>query len=318
MEEVPGKRAARLAHQHRRVPLEGHRGGAPPRSVAGWSEPAGARERALEPGAAVQGIPWIALGGGGRSGGARTLPHTTASAASDLRVRVISGPPPWPGCGRPPVSLRPPTARNVPPGPFTTPSASGPLDSPPSVGNVGWRRPALSRRDWSSSTPPSRGADGDAGALSLGDYAVSVFLFIDAVSCKPVRDGRRCSARRRGEDLRRQGCRPPGLPQRDTLTVPLAASSRFSMISGHRGRAVHGELYAACYRRRRAPSENCSPVATSWRKRSAADTRWVMTHGQMHARNIVWTDDDQLLFVDWDRARGLIENANSGKWAKRP
>jgi thiamine kinase-like enzyme len=40
-----------------------------------------------------------------------------------------------------------------------------------------------------------------------------------------------------------------------------------------------------------------------------------MTHGQMHAGNVVWTDDDQLLFVDWDCAAVAPRERDLGTWA---
>jgi spectinomycin phosphotransferase len=47
----------------------------------------------------------------------------------------------------------------------------------------------------------------------------------------------------------------------------------------------------------------------------AAGMPWVLTHGQMHGGNIVWTTDDELLIVDWDCAAVAPRERDLGTWA---
>ena len=164
---------------------------------------------------------------------------------------------------------------------------------------------------------PITRADGDVLAR-LGDYAVSVFPFIDAVSCKPVRDGRPRLLAAVGRLHAASDAVRPGLPQRDTLTVPrkprflqILDDLRSPWTSGPYGEPARRLLQAKASAIRELFAR-CDELAEAVR---AADTRWVMTHGQMHARNIVWTDDDQLLFVDWDCAAVAPRERDLGTWA---
>jgi spectinomycin phosphotransferase len=145
--------------------------------------------------------------------------------------------------------------------------------------------------------------DGDVLRRLDDDYAVSVFPFIDRISDLHGPDGRRRLLETLGRLHAAGDTVPSGIPQRDTLTVPhkhrlLTAlhDLRSPWTSG-----PYGEPARVVFRAK-APMildmfERCDELADAVR---AADNPWVVTHGQMHPGNIVRTEDDNLLLVDWD------------------
>jgi hypothetical protein len=158
----------------------------------------------------------------------------------------------------------------------------------------------------------------DGGVLlRLGDYAVSVFPFIDGISQTPPRGARHRVLEALGRLHSATPLLPPGVAQRDTLTVPL--TPRFLMLlddlespwsSGPYGEAARLLLQAGVPPLRRL-IRRCEELAEAVH---AAGTPWVLTHGQVHAGNVVWTKKDELLFVDWDCAAIAPRERDLGTW----
>lgn len=158
----------------------------------------------------------------------------------------------------------------------------------------------------------------DGGVLvRLGDYAASVFPFIDGISAPPPTDGRRRVLAALGRLHAATEALPQGVAQRDTLTVPLLP--RFmrwlddldaSWTEGPYGESTRLLLQKAVH-----PIEEligrCEELA---RAVHASGRPWVVTHGQMHAGNIVWTTSGELLLVDWDCAAVTPRERDLGTW----
>lgn len=151
----------------------------------------------------------------------------------------------------------------------------------------------------------------------LGDYAVSVFPFIDGIADTPVGDGRHRLLAALGRLHAATEAVPPGLPQRDTLTVPLKPrflealdDLRSPWTNGPYGEPARLLLEARVgaiqdlFRR-------CDELADTVR---AADKSWVVTHGQMHAANTIRTTGDVLLLVDWDCVAVAPRERDLGTW----
>jgi spectinomycin phosphotransferase len=152
----------------------------------------------------------------------------------------------------------------------------------------------------------------------LGAYAVSVFPFIDGISDVDIGERRHQLLTLLGRLHAATDAIPLGVPQHDTLTVPLA--TRFlTVLDDLRSRWTTGP-YAEPTRlvlKRSAGAirdliDRCNDLAHAVR---ATDKRWVVTHGQMHALNIVHTRDDALLLVDWDCVAVAPRERDLGTWA---
>lgn len=117
------------------------------------------------------------------------------------------------------------------------------------------------------------------------DYAVSVLPFIDRISGLHGPDGRRRLLETLGRLHAAADTVPSGIPQRDTLTVPLKHRPlnalhilRSPWMSGPAGEPARVVF------RKKAPMnldmfERCDDLADAVR---AADNPWVVTHGKMH------------------------------------
>ncbi|HUS61851.1 MAG TPA: phosphotransferase [Acidimicrobiales bacterium] len=151
----------------------------------------------------------------------------------------------------------------------------------------------------------------------LGDYAVSVFPFIDDISETQGDHARKHLLEALGRLHAATDAVPPGLPQRDSLTVPVKPlflealdDLRTPWDTGPYGEAARLLLLprvdAVLEHFRR-----CDELADAVR---AADKPWVVTHGQMHGGNIVRTRDGVLLLVDWDCAAVAPRERDLGTW----
>ena len=111
-----------------------------------------------------------------------------------------------------------------------------------------------------------------------------------------------CSKRLAGSTPQLTQFRPGS---RNATRSPCRTNTAFSPRSttcGHRGHPVLTENRRGAGFREKAPMildmfKRCDELADAVR---AADNPWVVTHGQMHPGNIVHTEDDNLLLVDWD------------------
>jgi spectinomycin phosphotransferase len=152
----------------------------------------------------------------------------------------------------------------------------------------------------------------------LGDYAVSVFPFIDGISDTHGGDGRHRLLAALGTLHAATGAVPPGLPQHDTLTVPLKPRFLESLddLRSPWANGPYGEPARLLVRNRvgaiRELIGRCDELADAVR---AANKEWVVTHGQMHAGNIVRTRGDVVLLVDWDCVAVAPRERDLGTWA---
>jgi spectinomycin phosphotransferase len=158
----------------------------------------------------------------------------------------------------------------------------------------------------------------DGGVLTrLGDYAVSVFPFIDGISDTHGGVGRQRLLETLGRLHATTDAVPPGLPQRDTLAVPLRLRF-FESLDDLRSpwtNGPYGEPARLLLRDRagavRDLFDRCDELADAVR---ATNKPWVVTHGQMHAANIIRTKDDVLLLVDWDCVAVAPRERDLGTW----
>lgn len=102
------------------------------------------------------------------------------------------------------------------------------------------------------------------------------------------------------------------------MTVPLVP--RFLMLlddvespwtNGPYAEAARQLLQQSVHPLRRLVSR-CTELADAVR---GAGKPWVLTHGQMHGGNIVWTKKGDLLLVDWDCATIAPRERDLGTWA---
>jgi spectinomycin phosphotransferase len=151
----------------------------------------------------------------------------------------------------------------------------------------------------------------------LGDFAVSVFPFIDEVSETHAGDGRHRLLAALGRLHAATDGVPTGLPQRDTLTVPLMPRFLESLddLRSPWNTGPYGESARLLLRPRVGAVldlfRRCDELAAAVR---AADKPWVVTHGQMHAGNIIRTRDDVLLLVDLDCVAVAPRERDLGTW----
>jgi spectinomycin phosphotransferase len=152
----------------------------------------------------------------------------------------------------------------------------------------------------------------------LGDYAVSVFPFIDGISDTHGGDGRHRLLAALGRLHAATDAVPPGLPQHDTLTVPLEPRFLKSLddLRSPWTNGPYGEPTRLLLQKRVGAIldlfRRCDELADAVR---AADKPWVVTHGQMHAANIIRTRGDVLLVVDWDCVAVAPRERDLGTWA---
>lgn len=152
--------------------------------------------------------------------------------------------------------------------------------------------------------------------VRLDDYAVSVFPFIEGIRVPHGVDRHRLLGTL-GRLHAATDALPPGLAQRDLLTVPvkprfLAALDRLNDPWTH---GPYGEPARRLLLERVDAIleffDRCEELAESVR---AADVPWVITHGQVHEANVVRTTDDRLLFVDWDCVAVAPRERDLGTW----
>lgn len=163
---------------------------------------------------------------------------------------------------------------------------------------------------------PIAQSDGEV-LVRLGDYAVSVFPFIDGISVITPRDGRHRVLAALGRLHAAVDVIPPGVAQRDTLRVPL--TQRFLKwlddLESPWTTGPYGEparlLLRSSVRPIRDLIGRCDELADAVH---AAGTPWVLTHGQMHGGNVVWTSDGQLRIVDWDCTAVAPRERDLGTW----
>jgi spectinomycin phosphotransferase len=151
----------------------------------------------------------------------------------------------------------------------------------------------------------------------LGDFAVSVFPYIDDISDEPMPDRRHRLLSALGELHAATGVVPQGLPQRDTLTVPLRPRFLAALDDLRRpwDTGPYGEPARLLLESRadaiRDLFRRCDEVGDAVR---AADRPWVVTHGQVHELNVVRTHDGRLLLVDWDCVAVAPRERDLGTW----
>ncbi len=150
----------------------------------------------------------------------------------------------------------------------------------------------------------------------VGDYTVSVFPFIDGISDAAGSDRHRLLVAL-GRLHASTDAMPPGLPQRDTLTVPLKSRCLEALddLRSPWAHGPYGEPARALLSKKagaiRELFHRCDELADAVR---AADNPWVVTHGQMHGGNIIQTDDSRLLFVDWECVAVAPRERDLGTW----
>ena len=150
----------------------------------------------------------------------------------------------------------------------------------------------------------------------VGDYAVSVFPFLDGTTDRPVSDRHRLLVAL-GRLHASTDALPPGLAQRDSLTVPLKSRCLEALDDLRSPWALgpYGELARALLRKSagaiRDAFHRCDELAGAVR---AADEPWVVTHGQMHGGNIIQTDDNTLILVDWESVAVAPRERDLGTW----
>lgn len=158
-------------------------------------------------------------------------------------------------------------------------------------------------------------SDGEVLAR-LGDYAVSVFPFIDGISGTPEGDRQRLLATL-GRLHASTDALPSGLPQRDTLTVPLKSRCLDALddLRSPWAHGPYGEPARALLLKKigaiRELFHRCDELADAVR---AAGNPWVVTHGQMHGDNIIGTEDRRLLLVDWECVAVAPRERDLGTW----
>lgn len=160
-------------------------------------------------------------------------------------------------------------------------------------------------------------ADGEV-LTRLGAYAASVFPFIDGIVDAPPPGARERVLSALGRLHAAGPTLPSGVAQYDTLIVPLVP--RFLMwlddlespwTNGPYAEAARQLLRRSVHRLRSLVSR-CTELADAVH---AAGKPWVVTHGQMHGGNVVWTKTGDLLLVDWDCAAIAPRERDLGTWA---
>ena len=176
---------------------------------------------------------------------------------------------------------------------------------------------ALRRQGLAFVHAPVAREDGEV-LVRLGDYAVSVFPFIEGIVGSPPPGARQRVLSALGQLHAATHALPSGLPQRDTLTVPLVP--RFlrwlddlesPWTSGPYGESAR-LLLRQSVRPLRSLVARCAELAAAV---DAAGMPRVLTHGQMHGGNIVWTRTGDLHLVDWDCAAIAPRERDLGTWA---
>ena len=154
--------------------------------------------------------------------------------------------------------------------------------------------------------------------LRLGDYAVSVFPFIDRIADSQPGDARPRLLAALGRLHAATDVLPTGIAQRDTLTVPLTPRLLMCLddLEPPWATGPYGEPARRLLQKAHLPIREligrCEKLA---RVVQAADKPWVVTHGQMHGGNIVWTTSGELRLVDWDCAAIAPRERDLGTWA---
>jgi spectinomycin phosphotransferase len=176
---------------------------------------------------------------------------------------------------------------------------------------------------------PRRRADGHTVA-SMGDFAVSVFAFLDGTSHPygefPNDNLRRRVLRALGRVHTTTASVPTDLPRRDTLELPNR--STFEAARQDLGRGWSSGPYAEPTRAlvrdsiERIDQRLARYDALTLTVLSTSDS-WVVTHGEPHAANVMTTVDGGLALIDWDtvalappeRDLWMIEPRDEEEWA---
>src|SRR5215471_13552058 len=158
----------------------------------------------------------------------------------------------------------------------------------------------------------------DGGVLTrLGEFAVSVFPFIDGIS-----DTRDSGLRSRllealGKLHAATDAVPSGLLQRDSLTVPLKPRFLDSLddLEAPWTQGPYGESARLLLQPKADAMRNlfhrCDELGDAVR---AAGRPWVVTHGQVHAANVVRAAGDALLLVDLECLAIAPRERDLGTW----
>lgn len=166
---------------------------------------------------------------------------------------------------------------------------------------------------------------------TVGDgFAASVYPFVDGRSNDfgeyTSDDERRTVLRALGRMHAATDRLPGDLARRDNLDVPLreafldALESTGTDWTGGPFSEPARRLLATKTGSLRAMFDRYDELAGRVRTN---DQPWVVTHGEPHAANTMWTDDDALVLIDWDtvaiapRERDLwmIEPRNDDEWS---
>jgi spectinomycin phosphotransferase len=153
--------------------------------------------------------------------------------------------------------------------------------------------------------------------VRLGDYAAAVFPFIEGISDASPAGARHRMLAALGRLHTATPAVPADLAQRDTLRVPLLPRLLLWLddLDSPWTHGPYGEPTRRLLQQKVRPIrdliDHCEKLADAVH---AGATPWVVTHGQMHVGNVVWTTRDELLFVDWDCAAVAPRERDLGAW----
>jgi spectinomycin phosphotransferase len=145
--------------------------------------------------------------------------------------------------------------------------------------------------------------DGAVVARLGQDYAVSVFPFIEGASHGLGDRDRPRLLEAVGRLHASTGVIPEDLPRRDSLTVPIR-SQFFELLGTLRSPWDTGPFSESA---RGLLSENEGLIRQLWRRSDElaeevreAGAEWVMTHGQLHSENVLFSGAGVPILIDWD------------------
>jgi len=151
----------------------------------------------------------------------------------------------------------------------------------------------------------------------LGDYAVSVFPFIEGISHARAAGGRARLLEALGRLHAATDVVPPSLPQRDSLTVPIKPGFFDSLDDLEKPwtNGPYGESARLLLQPKadaiRDLFHRCEALAEAVR---GSGKPWVVTHGQVHEFNVVRSGRDKLVLVDWECVAVAPRERDLGTW----
>lgn len=149
----------------------------------------------------------------------------------------------------------------------------------------------------------------EGGVLcSIGShYAMSVFSFVDGRSStfheRPTDPERRVVLSALGRLHGSTDDMPAGLTRRDSLEIPLR-TRLFENLEDLGSTWTGGPFSEPTRQLLLRSSARVRDMFAAYDELTAvvdaAGDRWVITHGEPHAGNVMWTVDDELVLIDWD------------------